>query len=69
MNRQRVIEVIDTGLSSYTFTEKHRHELLMQLTTEKTAVKSTPVIWIGIALIITAVIAAAVLFLSAFIKR
>lgn len=57
MNKQRVIEVIDTGLSSYEFTERHKHDLMMQMKRENFTGKRKSIYLIAIVPILLVVIA------------
>ena len=69
MNKRKVQEVVDIGLSSYEFTEQHRQYLLKKLKSEKSARKRMSVCPIAIVLIVIVVIALAVILLNAFFKR
>jgi len=69
MNKRKVQEVVNIGLSSYEFTEQHRQYLFKKLKSEKPERNRMSVCLIVIVLIVIVVIALSVILLNAFFKR
>lgn len=64
MNKKRVTEVIDAGLSCYAFTDRHKYDLMMQLKMGKLAGKRK-VYTFAIALVLFVIIVLAIsIFMS-----
>ncbi len=66
MNKQRVLEAVNIGLSGYEFTKRHRQALLAVLKREKPAGKRVSVHQIATVLVLIVILAAAVILLNAF---